>query len=186
MFDRLNSSCFGCFCCFHGNSGALRKKKKKNSLLWVCHEWAGERAYVSLLELSAQSFVCRIGQAPRIKGNSVVPELRVSFSPSPPQPPFLSLIGLGWKSLSRILWLLSFFLSRFPNRTVHSGAVMIVDDVYQAPHTWGSFSWKEGWVEASALETLRLWPPWWLKGLMLWADALLSSCCDGLPRLSSS
>lgn len=50
---------------------------------------------MSFLELSAQSFVCWIGRAPRIKGNSVVLELGVFFSPSPPRPPFLSLIGLG-------------------------------------------------------------------------------------------
>lgn len=118
MFDHLNSSCFGSFRCFHGNSGALKKKegKKKSSLLWVCHEWARERAYVSFLELSVQSFVCCIGLAPRIKGNSVVPELGFFFffsSPSPPQPPFLSLICLGCKSASRILWVLFCFLSSF-------------------------------------------------------------------------
>lgn len=64
-------------------------KKKSFSLLWVCHEWARERMDVSFLELFVQSFICCIGRAPRIKGNSVVPELGVFSLPlALPSPPF--------------------------------------------------------------------------------------------------
>lgn len=115
-------------------------------MLWVCHEWARERAYVSVLELSVQSFVCCIGLAPRIKGNSVVPELGFFFffsSPSPPQPPFLSLICLGCKSASRILWVLFCFLSSFLVKRARGLSCDFSSGANQAPHTCGNSSPKE-------------------------------------------
>lgn len=79
------------------------KKKKKSSLLWICHGWGRERVMCQFWNCPGQSFVCCLGRAPRIEGNTVVLSL-ASFSPScPPQPLFLPVICLGWKSASQIL-----------------------------------------------------------------------------------
>lgn len=75
--------------------GITRKKKKELIAVGLPRVRQGE-GDVSFLELSGQSFVCCVGRAPRIEGNSVVPELGFffSFMPSPAPLSPCNLFGL--------------------------------------------------------------------------------------------
>lgn len=75
--------------------GHYKEKKKELIAVGLPRVRQGE-GDVSFLELAGQSFVCCVGRAPRIEGNSVVPELGsfFSFMPSPAPLSACNLFGL--------------------------------------------------------------------------------------------
>lgn len=113
---------------------------------------------MSFLELSVQSFVCCIGQAPRIKGNSVVPELGFFFFFffSLPSPATLSLSNLFGLQIS------------FPNSV---SAVLLSEQFSRAKSTWAELRTRRHTPAGAFLQ--RRWVKAKCTSLVILAVALV-------------